>query len=518
MAQAALNNPSAGERTQLERGSRPAAVLGALAAFGALMLVALFRNGWSFEYPLDDVYIHLAMAEQIAKGGYGVNPGEVASAASSPLYPLLLTPFADSVFQRWWPLLWNLAALVLASVLFAAALAAAGFGRAGIVLGAAAPLALSMYLTAFTGMENMAHGAASLAIVLGLWRFVETDRVGWLLLAGVFLAPAFRLEGLALALAAGGVVAILGRPGPGLGLMALAAFPAVLFAAFLLSLGLQPLPNSVIAKLGDTAGASGIFGKIGANSQTYGGRYLLALILVVGGIGAVTLQRNRRRGLFALAVAAAGLAHLALGSTGWMDRYENYAVISLVAALALVLVDSGPLQKILLITAAMAGGLLTYGPSALSVYAWNPTAIAAQQGQMARFAKDFVKAPVAVNDIGLVAWRNPNHVLDLWGLASSEALGLRTSAPGDGWAGELAEKSGAEVAMIYDRWLETSVPAAWVRLGILHLDVPNAFLGGPDVAFYATDASDVGRLRDLILAWEKELPVRASFRHAGGGG
>ena len=52
----------------------------ALLAFVALMAVAMARAGWVFEYPLDDVYIHMAMAEQIAAGGYGVNAGELASA------------------------------------------------------------------------------------------------------------------------------------------------------------------------------------------------------------------------------------------------------------------------------------------------------------------------------------------------------------------------------------------------------------------------------------------------------
>ena len=60
-----------------------AGVAGALVVFAAFLAVAMSRNGWSFEYPLDDVYIHLAMAEQIAAGGYGVNAGEFASAASS---------------------------------------------------------------------------------------------------------------------------------------------------------------------------------------------------------------------------------------------------------------------------------------------------------------------------------------------------------------------------------------------------------------------------------------------------
>ena len=70
-------------------------------AYLGLTIAAMVRSGWNFEYPLDDVYIHLAMASEITRGGYGVNPGEIASAASSALYPMLLTPFPDTDLQRW---------------------------------------------------------------------------------------------------------------------------------------------------------------------------------------------------------------------------------------------------------------------------------------------------------------------------------------------------------------------------------------------------------------------------------
>ena len=492
-----------------------ACVAGAFIAYAGLIAMGMARNGWLFEYPLDDVYIHLAMAEQIARGGYGVNAGEYASAASSPAYPLLLTPFSESPFQRWLPLLWNVVALGMAAVLLGYAFARAGLGRTGVALAAIAPFALSMHVTAFTGMENMAHGAASLAIVLGLWRFVETDRIGGLLLAGCLLAAAFRLEGLALGMAAGGVVAILGRPRAGAMLIALAILPAALFTGYLVALGLDPLPNSVMAKLDDTGGGSPLE-TFRINTNTCGGRYIFALTGIVALVGAVAFLRDRRRGWFALAVAASGFAHLIFGATGWMDRYENYLILSLVAALALVLGGASPLGGRIAVAVALAGGLVTYAPSTLSIYAWNPKAIAAQQGQMARFAKDFVDGPVAVNDIGYVAWRNPHYVLDLWGLASADALTLRTSLAGQGWAGPLAAEKGVSVAMVYDKWLSEAVPDDWHRLGSLHLDVPNAFLGGSEVAFYATDATAVPGLQASLRAWAEGLPERARFDFAGG--
>jgi hypothetical protein len=484
-------------------------VTGALIAFSALLIVALSRNGWVFEYPLDDVYIHLAMAEQIGRGGYGVNAAEYASAASSPLYPFLFAPFEATALQRWLPLVWNIASLSLAAALLGAAFGKSSLGRLGLVLALVAPLALSMNVTAYTGMENMAHGAASLAIVLGLWRFVATDRVGILLVLGVLFAPAFRLEGLALAMAAGGVVLVLGRPRAGLGLMVLGILPVAAFAGFLTSLGLDPMPNSVSAKLGDAG--DGPIENFVLNTRFRGGIFLFALSAVVALISASTLTRYPRSAWFGLGISAAGMAHLAFGAIGWMDRYENYAVLSQVAAMALLLGAASPLTARVALAVVLAGGLYTYTPHMFRVYAWNVTAIAAQQGEMARFAKEYLKAPIAVNDIGYVAWRNPDYVLDLWGLASADALGLRGSEPGQGWAGPLAKQHRVALAMVYDRWLGEAVPDSWAHLGKLTLDIPDAFIGGLAVSFYATDPTDAERLRSLIKEWEVSLPARAAF-------
>ena len=235
-----------------------------------------------------------------------------------------MAPFVGTPLERWSPLIFNVVALVLASALFARAMAVSGMGRFGIILSALAPLALATYVTAFAGMENALHVAASLATVLGLWTFAQTGKVGLLLLVGIVLASALRLEGLALGLAVAGVAALIGRTRVAVVLATLAIAPVLAFAAYLIGMGLDPLPNSIAAKMQDT-GAGGPIAKFGLNIRTYGGRYLFALSAVVLLVSLVEYRRDRRVGLVGLAVAGAGFAHLAFGSTGWLDRYETYA-------------------------------------------------------------------------------------------------------------------------------------------------------------------------------------------------
>ena len=492
-------------------------VAGAVLAFVGFLGLAMMGAGGAFEYPLDDVYIHLAMAEQMAAGGYGVNAGEYASAASSPLYPVLLMPFAGSDVQRFLPLFWNVVALVASAWLLGRLFMVAELGRAGLLLAVVAPFALFMQNNAYSSMEHMLHTAASLAIVLGLWRFVETRHVGWLLVAGVALAPAFRLEGLAMAMAAGGVVLLLGRPVAGLALAALATLPVIGLMVFLTSLGLEPLPNSVTAKLPAThAENAGLLESVGStlnrNAGQIGGRLVLALTLVTWLIALVLYARgDKARGLIGLAVATAAFAHLAMASTGWLDRYENYLVVSLFGVLCLLVASLTPTARWAVLGGALAGSLLTYAPKIDNNLA-GLRAIHLQQAEMSRFAKDHLKAPVAVNDLGYVAWANPNYVLDLWGLASAEALRLRLSDAPDGWADPLADRYGVRAAMIYEDWLGPALGPDWVRMGrLVLLEHHGALLGGDVVSFYARNAAEAAALQADLKDWAAGLPPGTGF-------
>ena len=79
-------------------------------AFLAEMLIIGVVNHGSITYTLDDAYIHLALAERIGQGTYGINVGEFAAPASSILWPLILAPFSRFGFFAIVPCVLNLAA------------------------------------------------------------------------------------------------------------------------------------------------------------------------------------------------------------------------------------------------------------------------------------------------------------------------------------------------------------------------------------------------------------------------
>ncbi|PYF10242.1 hypothetical protein C8J30_10551 [Rhodobacter viridis] len=499
----------------------PVSALIALATFAALQGVALVLAGGAFDYPLDDVYIHLSMAEGIAAGGYGINPGEYASASSSILYPLLLVPFAGTAVQGVLPLLWNTLSVALAGGLWGFALANSGLGARGRwTLAALVPVGFNIAGVGFTGMENSLHAVAAMATVIGLWSYLREGRIGLLLIAGTLAAPLLRLEGLALSGLVCATLALRGRVRMATALGIGIAAPVLGFMTFLLHLGLEPLPASVIAKRAmvgaGTSGITRLIATLGTNLGSLPGLILaamtatcLALPLLAPGC------RRDGRGWLLAVLGIAGLAHLLAAQIGWMNRYEHYILMAELTGLMLVTTGAGSRL------AAWASGLFT----ALALFAavgfwtpitlrtiWNPRAIHLQQAQMARFAKDWVKAPVAVNDIGWVAWQNPNDVLDLWGLGSLEALNARLSAGVPGWAGPLVRAHGVDLVMIYDSWLRIGKSPDWVRLGQLDMENPHGALGDMSVDFYAARPEVAQELQAKLADFAMTLPKDAVIR------
>lgn len=491
----------------------------ALAGFLALEIFAALQAG-VFEYPLDDVYIHLAMASNIARGTYGVNAGEAASAASSILYPFLLLPFPDSAFQRLLPLFWNTLAVAGCGWVWGRICAEARLsGLVAWLIVLAAPVAANISGVGFTGMEAGPHMLASLAIVLGLWRALNGQGAAPWLVAAAIAAPLLRYEGLALTLLAAGALALHGERRAVAVIVVGAVGGVVAFSLFLVSLGLDPLPGSVLAKMAGLNTAGGLPMRLFLGlvfNLTKPAGVLLAALVVAAGLFLAAFPALRRGAAVGILSASglAAIAHLFLGQIGWMHRYEPYILLSLMGAILLAQTAvSGQAAQAMRAAAVVATGAaaVTYLPTLWGQYVWNPRAIHLQQVQMARFAQDYLKVPVAVNDLGRVAWGNPGYVLDIWGLGSAEARGIRFGGepPAAGWVGPLARAHGVRAAMIYDFWFADAVGPDWVRLAELRMDRPRGALGAWTVSFYATDPAFAPAMRAALERFAPTLPQGA---------
>lgn len=496
-------------------------VAGALLAAMAIILAAiLLLCDGHLIYGLDDPYISLSLGWHIGHGHYGINDADLSSPSSSILYPFVLAGFAWSALQQWVPLALNALATAGIGALLALILCRGAVTRRAQLLPAtillvSLCLAINLVGLAFTGLEHSLHALTSVAVVLGLARVLEGERVPFWLLAAIVLAPLWRFEGLALSLLAIGALALVGRwrAAAVATLAIVAALGADMIAMH--AMGLPLLPSSVMVKSyvfgpGETGAyppgfLDSLLTNLGAVPPS---RYiLLSLALVVlhpllrslgvlrsDGAERLTL---RREWIFAGVIAGALLAQILFGARSWFFRYEAYAV-TLGAAGAMILWQRA-IGALLTcgrpwMIAAACVALFEIDPT----YAWTtiytPLAsrsIYEQQYQMRRFAVDYYRAPVAVNDLGWVGYRNPNYVLDLWGLGSEAARRARLSTHEPGWMDRLVQAHHVGIAMIYADWFGDALPASWIPLALLEPAHAGVTTGGEIVTIYATSPEAV---------------------------
>lgn len=496
-------------------------MIGAYLTAVAVMLVIVLLRAPHFSYTLDDPYIHLALAQNIAVGHYGINPGETTSPSSSVLWPFLLAPLSRTVVGEWVPLALNmvfsLGTCILLGRWLEPRLRFAGFGNLPIAgLAICLILAANMPGLTMTGMEHSLQVFLVVACVIAIFRGYEGDSITWPYLAAAALAPAVRYENVVYTGAVCAVLLLKRRYGIAVMVFAISVLPLVGLGLFLYAHGLPPFPNSVMAKGGMEAGSghtTGIAHLVDLIAVNAKGLFLRPqrriIFLCIAAMAACSVSLRRRYTMWPmLAVLLAAVAMTLVGPYDWYFRYDvAIRIFVLLLALCLVL-HAMKGQKLL----APVVWLLTL----LSAVAFVPPLlgspgasleIARQQYEMHRFAQQVGAENIAVNDLGWVSFNSYGkfYILDLLGLANLETL--HETNRDAAWLDRVTKKHDVGLVMIYDSWFE-EIPPSWIKLGVLHqspqhFDSPIAAIG---VDFYATSPAAAKRLQPQFEAFRRTLP------------
>lgn len=548
-------------------GAPPASGAGRLPlapALGVLVLAAVLawnlfacRNATEghFTYVLDDSYIELAMARNLAQhGSWGVNPGQFEPAASSPLWTALLALAVRVAGDHaWLPFALNAGLCALLLLLVHAFLrAAVPAPRPRAALATAIVLLAPATAFAVTGMEHGLHALLALALTwfAAARIFLGDDaapgdgpapaRVAtpWLF-ALAALTTLARFESVALVGVLAAAAALRRRWRLAFALLAGPAVAVAAYAAYAVPQGGLWLPNSVLVKsrLGllrsGTFDWSLVLGRIpGVLSAPRNAHFpvLLALALAVAALrprGGGAAWRTGRGVLLVLVPVV--LLQVQFADVGSFFRYESWlvpiALVALMTALAAHARDRGPagprawagMALAGVLAAALAGLLLVRAQHAV---AWAPLAsrnIYEQQRQTARFVhEEFPGETVAVSDIGAVAWYGGVRVLDLAGLGSMSVGRARIAdlSKAD-WLERYCAEHDARVAVLYDAWLagRGGVPGSW-RAHSRWVIRDNFAADRDTVTVFSTSAADEERVREALERFEPTLPRRVTVLRA----
>lgn len=389
-------------------------------------------------FPLDDAWIHLHFARNLAEGaGFVYNPGQPVSGSTAPLWTLLLAAGA----------LIGAASVAMSKTLGVAAAVGAALvvRRAAVGFGAPPSVALVAAI-ALLWTGPFAWGALS---------GMEVTLAGLLVACGL-LALA---RDATLATAAAGALASLARPEAILLVpllatarpltwrraLVFAAVTAALLAPFLAfsyaTVG-RPLPATAVAKV-----EGGLLGWLGGIreplSVTWLGRprdfglewirWLFTsnplLPLALPAVAVAWRRCGRTLGVAGLALVAhpLGMALLApyRGPAFQEGRYSTHLLPVAAVLLAAALAGGLRLRPVAL-AVPLAAGLLALAPAA-ERYAWGVQNINGMQVHLGRWLDTHTprEATLAVNDIGAIAFFSRRPVVDLMGLVTPEIVPYR---------------------------------------------------------------------------------------------
>ena len=223
----------------------------------SLLVWLIARGNASFSYALDDPYIHLALAQHLRHGFYGLNPGEYTSPSSSIVWPFLLVPFADGPLRQWFPLILNVIPGVMLCCLVAS-FVPAWHRQVATAVGIWAWIALGPLLVFAADLPSLAHIGMEHSLQLltvGICAFAVVEayagrKIPVWMLAAAACAPAIRYEDLIFTLVVVAACWLGGQRRAAMLTGIVALLPILAFGLFLHWHGLQFFPNSILAKSG----------------------------------------------------------------------------------------------------------------------------------------------------------------------------------------------------------------------------------------------------------------------------
>ena len=514
-----------------------------------LVLAWLCRSIWiscggRIGYPMDDTYIHMAMAKSFSRHGvWGLTPYAFSSTSSSLLYTFVLS----AVYLFTGPS--EIAPLFL-NVFFGLVLlwfSDYAMERNGILplprAGALLLIVFGMPMPALivSGMEHVLHTLLTMLFVYAAARLLtepvwKRSHARWLLALSA-LAVLSRYEALALVIVAAALFYCRNQKRFALALVVSGALPVTLFGIYSLTQGWFPVPNSIVAKV-SRPGNSGWPYLLHLLEQLY---YTpsAAFVCIAAVILLVLLHRRKYpvwtvETITLILFLPTLLLHMQFARVGWFFRYEAYLLVFGIYACALgtralsVSGISGPSfsARKVAFACALAGVALAACFEARVINAlWLPPYasmnIHDQQYQMGLFLKKYLgQSTVVLTDIGAASFLSDAHIVDFFGLSTIEVAKAKLHHEYTReFRRDLASKYGARMAILYKHEYDAAgtrkgggLPPQWMEVGSWQIP-QNQICWSDTVTFYALDPAYKTQLIADLQQFSPRLP--SGVREAG---
>ncbi len=486
-------------------------------------------------YPIDDPYIHMAMARHFAQDGvFGVSKAGFSASSSSPLWTLLLSAsFIVIGVHESLPWLLNLFfGLILAFILTRMLSERLQSSWAAAFLCIAIIFVLPLPTLVALGMEHTLHILLMLLIMgFACKSLLNQDDASTVILALlVMLSVMVRFESVFVAAPLVMIGLFARKWRLVLIVIAACAGPILIQGIININQGWFFFPSSVMLK--SVIQGSGWEKILDVPDRLYG--QLLGTphltVLFMFSIAALLSALHRsgsiinRDSIWSLTFLGAVILHCSCASTGWFYRYEAYLItIGLIGLTPLIretfIALRGKWRNIQstserYLFGGVLCGLVILSPAPfykniLSIRLLVPAArnMYHQQYQMGLFLREYYQnQAVLANDIGAINFLADIDCLDIMGLGSLEPIQARMVGT---WSPRILHSwcmlRKAPVAMVYESWIKNVLPSVWIKVGEWTI-TEKVSVADSTVSFFAIIPQHAETLCANLKEFEARLP------------
>lgn len=494
-----------------------------------LLITSLQGTHEHFVYPLDDTYIHMAIAKHfINDGSWGVGQSGFSSSTSSPLWTLLIA-MSYEVFgvNDWSPFILALLSGSLVICYCHQVLRDNTNSLRLLLLLIVISLLVPLPIMTLTGMEHVLQGLLALLLIYTAADYLSKTRFdfySYMLLIGLAnLLTITRYEGVLLVFSIVSLFLVRKRFWEGF-LFAVTSLLSITIYGFIsLSKGWHFLPNSVLLKGNMPSltleGIPVFLGRMITNFHSAPHVIVLLIACLISYLWLKNELKDRERLLIILSTLAA-FAHMQFASVGWFFRYESYIVLVLGVVLMDMLNkyvfpglsqlkgrDFYDYSMMILLLFLFLIQLSTRTGTAFNQYPQAVKNIYEQQYQMGLFINNYYQGKcVAANDIGAINYLANICIIDLYGLANMDVAKHRlNNSYGEKEINQVVLDNHVRVVIIYNTWFNGTIPDNWIEVGKWKIS-NNVVAGGDEVSFYAPDNTFDKSLINNLTEFSDTLP------------
>ncbi len=498
-------------------------------------MVSITKTDGHYVYPIDDAYIHLAMAKNFALHEvWGVTRYEFSSTSSSPLFTVLLS-FLIKIFGNndqiplYVNLIFGAGTVYILDLYFSSV-----FNKIkSVVLSVLFTLFISvLHLQVLSGMEHVLHVFLFALNIFCLTR-PENKRAVLGFYLSLILMGLVRFESMFYFAVLAFIFMVLNKWKRAALILMAGFIPIAVFCYINYRHDGYLFPNSVVVKGTKLAFDSRLphqlkqilldnflfnisFYKLGFFPV------LICLVLVFRDFKRKKFQNAVQDHFLLIVISMVMICHSMFADLKGLFRYEAYlmagfsmAIIPEVKGFVESFGSYLKKEKALSVFIMMNVVLLFYKSFiAHPMLSEGGKNIYEQQIQSAKFLHAYYnESKVVANDIGAVTYFTDIHLLDTAGLGSIETIPFnenkRKSDPAfEYFLTRYTTERNYDIAVIYDAWLKPYIPKNWKKAAVLKIKNP-VTVARDEVSIYSVDHTALAELKENIrkFKWNRNVQV-----------